>query len=124
MKWHLSLIQIGHKWISLLTNVTGQSHKTERAGNNQTGQPYREESVWPELVLTSPDQTNYYFCELAYHIYLINRLGHLLNFWTLMLDSYSRWILIKFSSFSKSRKFILTQNYKTEDKSRNGCDLS
>ena len=68
---HLSLIEIGHKWISLFTNTTCQLHKTERADNNQTGQPYRVESVWPELVLTSADQTNYYFWLTALGTYWI-----------------------------------------------------
>ena len=50
------------------------------------------------------------FCEfkMIYRIYLINRPGRLLNFWTLRVGAYSRWVLIrgwaliKFSPFSRS----------------------
>ena len=35
-------------------------------------------------------------------IYLINRPGRLLNFWTLRVGTYTRWALIKFSPFSAS----------------------
>ena len=44
----------------------------------------------------------------SYRIYLINRPGRLLNFWTLRVGTYSRWalirgwVLIKFSPFSAS----------------------
>ena len=44
----------------------------------------------------------------TYHIYSINRPGHLSNFWTLRVGAYSRWALIqgwaliKFSTFSAS----------------------
>ena len=43
-----------------------------------------------------------------YRIYSINRPGRLLNFWTLRVGAYSRWVLIrgweliKFSTFSES----------------------
>ena len=45
---------------------------------------------------------------LPYRIYSINRLGRLLNFWTLRVGAYLRWVLIrgwaliKFSLFSAS----------------------
>ena len=38
----------------------------------------------------------------AYRIYLINRPGCLLNFWTLRVGAYSSWALIKFSTISSS----------------------
>ena len=47
---------------------------------------------------------------LTLRIYSIKRPGHLLNFWTLRVGAYSRWVLIKFSPFSASSKFILQQN--------------
>ena len=54
-----------------------------------------------------------------YHIYSINRPGHLLNFCTLRVGAYSRWapirgwVLIKFSPFSASEVcLILQQNNK------------
>ena len=31
----------------------------------------------------------------TYHIYSINRPGRLLNFWTLRVGAYSRWVLIR-----------------------------
>ena len=43
----------------------------------------------------------------SYRIYLINRPGRLLNFWTLRVGTYSRWalirgwVLIKFSPFQQ-----------------------
>ena len=46
--------------------------------------------------------------QVGYRIYLINRPGRLLNFWTLRVGAYSRWglirgwALIKFSPFSAS----------------------
>ena len=39
---------------------------------------------------------------ISYRIYSINRPGRLLNFWTLRVGAYSRWALIKFSTFSAS----------------------
>ena len=47
-------------------------------------------------------------CCFKYRIYSINRPGRLLNFWTLRVGAYSRWVLIrgwaliKFSPFSAS----------------------
>ena len=38
----------------------------------------------------------------SYRIYSINHPGRLLNFWTLRVGAYSRWVLIKFSPFSAS----------------------
>ena len=52
-----------------------------------------------------------FFCA-AYHIYLINRPGHLLNFWTLRVGTYLRWVLIrgwaliKFPPFSASEECL------------------
>ena len=40
--------------------------------------------------------------QVGYRIYVINRPGRLLNFWTLRVGAYSRWVLIKFSVFSAS----------------------
>ena len=44
----------------------------------------------------------FFIFRFEYHIYSINRLGRLLNFWTLIVGAYSRWALIKFSPFSVS----------------------
>ena len=61
----------------------------------------------------------------SYRIYLINRPGRLLNFWTLRVGTYSRWalirgwVLIKFSPFSASEvclfcKKTINANDKTQ----------
>ena len=59
---------------------------------------------------------NIEFLSGNYRIYSIKHPGRLLNFWTLGVGTYSRWVLIrgwaliKCSPFSASSKFILQQN--------------
>ena len=56
---------------------------------------------------------------LDYRIYSINRPGRLLNFWTLRVGAYSRWALIKFSSFSESEVCLFcNKTINANDKTR------
>ena len=73
MQGHLSVIQTGHWWISLFAKATGHFYRTERAGNNQNGHLYRVESICPEVVLNSAEQTNYYY---YYHFNLAGIVVH------------------------------------------------
>ena len=79
---------------------------------------FRSDQRWERLTLTIRSFMMRFSSE--YRIYLINRPGRLLNFWTLRVGAYLRWALIrgwaliKFSPFSASEVFlfILQQNSK------------
>ena len=73
--------------------------------------PRIEKNTRNILKITLSWKLSRFFCA-AYHIYLINRPGHLLNFWTLRVGTYLRWVLIrgwaliKFPPFSASEECL------------------